>query len=103
MALRVKSPSPEPLKPLVFQVLLALVEGESHGWSLVRGVQQCGGFAPIIPGKFYQTPRPMLADRLIEEAPRRQDPTPDDERRPYFSLTQDRHHPAPPEAHLLGD
>ena len=34
----------QPLKPLVFQVLLALVDGERHGWALVREVQQRGGF-----------------------------------------------------------
>jgi hypothetical protein len=41
-----------PLKPLVFQVLLALGEGERHGWSLVREVQQRGGFGRIMPGNF---------------------------------------------------
>jgi DNA-binding PadR family transcriptional regulator len=87
MASRSKNPSPQPLKPLVFQVLLALVEGESHGWSLVREVQQRGGFDRIMPGNFYRTLRAMLADGLIEEAPGREDPTADDERRRYFRLT----------------
>ena len=44
-----------PLKPLVFQVLLALVDGERHGWGLVRDVQQRGGFGRIMPGNFYRT------------------------------------------------
>ena len=34
-----------PLKPLVFEVLLALLDGERHGWGLVREVQQRGAFA----------------------------------------------------------
>jgi DNA-binding PadR family transcriptional regulator len=87
MPQRRNGPSPQPLKPLVFQVLLALVDGERHGWALVRDVQQRGGFDRIMPGNFYRTLRAMLADGLIEEAPGREDPTEDDERRRYFRLT----------------
>jgi DNA-binding PadR family transcriptional regulator len=76
-----------PLKPLVFQVLLALVEGERHGWSLVREVQQRGGFARLMPGNFYRTLRAMLADGLIAEAPAPVAIEDDDERRRYFRLT----------------
>ena len=78
-----------PLKPLVFQILLALVEGERHGWALVRDVQQRGGFDEIMPGNFYRTLRGMLADGLIEEAPPRDKTkaTEADERRRYFRLT----------------
>jgi DNA-binding PadR family transcriptional regulator len=79
--------TPQPLKPLVFQVLLALVEGERHGWGLVREVQQRGGFDQIMPGNFYRTLRAMLADGLIEEAPLRTPVEADDERRRYFRLT----------------
>ena len=84
---RPNDPPPQPLKPLVFQVLLALVDGERHGWALVRDVQQRGGFDRIMPGNFYRTLRTMLADGLIEEAPAREEPTEDDERRRYFRLT----------------
>ena len=76
-----------PLKPLVFQVLLALADGERHGWSLVRDVQQRGGFERIMPGNFYRTLRAMLADGLIEEAPASTKDKEDDERRRYFRLT----------------
>jgi DNA-binding PadR family transcriptional regulator len=78
-----------PLKPLVFQILLALSDDERHGWSLVREVQQRGGFARLMPGNFYRTLRSMLADGLIEESSKRS-PRPaddDDERRRYFRLT----------------
>ena len=79
--------APQPLKPLVFQVLLALVDGERHGWSLVREVQQRGGFDQIMPGNFYRTLRVMLAEGLIEEAAARAADGPDEERRRYFRLT----------------
>lgn len=69
-----------PLKPLVFQVLLALTEGERHGWSLVREVQQRTGGDRILPANFYRTLRAMLAEGLIEEAGRTDD-------RRYFRTT----------------
>ena len=76
-----------PLKPLVFQVLLALADGERHGWSLVRDVQQRGGFGRVMPGNFYRTLRSMLAEGLIEDCPARRHAADDDERRRYFRLT----------------
>ena len=79
-----------PLKPLVFQVLLALSDEDRHGWSLVREVQQRGGFARLMPGNFYRTLRAMLADGLIADSRRRpasKDGGTDDERRRYFRLT----------------
>ena len=77
------------VKPLVFQVLLALADGAEgrHGWSLVREIQQRGDFEGIMPGNFYRTLRGMLADGLIEEVRDRSNPDPEDERRRYFRLT----------------
>ena len=84
-----------PLKPLVFDVLLALDGGERHGWSLVREIQE-GGHHSILPANFYRTLRSLLADGLIEEvdAPRgerdraERDGVADGlERRRYFKLT----------------
>ena len=75
-----------PLKPLVFQILPGLAEGDRHGWSLVRDVQQRGGFARIMPGNFYRTLRGMLADGFIAES-NRTTKSNDDERRRYFTIT----------------
>jgi DNA-binding PadR family transcriptional regulator len=75
------------LKPLVFQVLLALAGGERHGWSLVREIQDRGDFDPVMPGNFYRTLRGMLAEGLIEEAAPRGKKEDADERRRYFRLT----------------
>jgi DNA-binding PadR family transcriptional regulator len=74
-----------PLKPLVFEVLLALVEGPRHGWSLVRELEERLGGEPLLPGNFYRTLRRMTADGLIREA--RPASPPVDERRRYFELT----------------
>jgi DNA-binding PadR family transcriptional regulator len=89
--IRVKSDDVDkllPLKPLVFQVLIALADGERHGWALVRDVQMRGGFRRIMPGNFYRTLRAMLAESLIEESGERREFREDDnERRRYFRLT----------------
>ena len=86
-----RDPDPRPylpLKPLVFQVLLALADGERHGWALVREVQARGGFDRIMPGNFYRTLRAMLAGGFIAETSvRRSAREEDDERRRYFRLT----------------
>ena len=77
-----------PLKPLVLQVLLCLADGERHGWSLVRDVQQRGGFGRLMPGNFYRTLRAMVADGFIEESGARPAAEADDERRRYFRMTE---------------
>jgi DNA-binding PadR family transcriptional regulator len=84
-----------PLKPLVFDVLLALDGGERHGWSLVREIQQAEQHT-IQPANFYRTLRSLLAEGFIEEthAPRvegervsREAAGDASERRRYFRLT----------------
>ena len=93
-----------PLKPLTFEVLLALAEGERHGWSLVRSVQERAGFRRIMPGNFYRTLRAMLADGLIEPAnvrPSEDRAGKEDERRRYFRLTALGSCVASAEAHRL--
>ena len=77
-----------PLKALVFQILLGLADGERHGWSLVRDVQQRGGFGRLMPGNFYRTLRSMVSDGFIEESDSRPGSATDDERRRYFRLTE---------------
>ena len=75
-----------PLKPLVFQILLALSHGERHGWSLVKEIQEQDGGSRVLPANFYRTLRAMLSAGLVEESGRRR-PAGDDERRRYFKLT----------------
>jgi DNA-binding PadR family transcriptional regulator len=85
------------LKPLVFEILLALSAEPRHGWSLVREVEERLGGEPLLPGNFYRTLRRLLADGLIEEAPSTQR----DERRRYFRLTFDGERAAREEARRL--
>lgn len=73
-----------PLKPLVLEVLLSLTDGERHGWSLVREIQQRTGGHRVLPANLYRMLRGLLADGLIEDAGLR-----DGEGAPrrYFTLT----------------
>jgi DNA-binding PadR family transcriptional regulator len=77
------------LKPLVFEILLALADRPRHGWHLVSDVETRLGGEPLLPGNFYRTLRRMLADGLLEETapPDGVDDAPASERRRYFQLT----------------
>ena len=89
------------MKSLNFQVLLALSEGERHGWALVRELQQRSADETILPGNFYRTLRGMLAEGLIEEAPARSADATRKERRTYFRLTKAGREAAKTEARKL--
>jgi DNA-binding PadR family transcriptional regulator len=78
-----------PLKPVVFQILLALTQGERHGWSIVKELDKgMAGGKKILPGNLYRTLKTMLAQGLIEQSEARPDPELDDERRRYFRLSE---------------
>jgi DNA-binding PadR family transcriptional regulator len=77
-----------PLTPAVFQILLALSEGERHGYGIMREVSaRSGGRLRLGPGTLYGSIKRLLADRLIEESDERPDPALDDQRRRYYRLT----------------
>jgi DNA-binding PadR family transcriptional regulator len=77
-----------PLTPAVFHVLLALVEGERHGYAIMQEVAEATqGRIKMGPGTLYGTVKRLLKTRLIEESDRRPDPELDDERRRYYRLT----------------
>ena len=77
-----------PLTPAVLHILLALADGERHGYSIMQEVtRREGGRVKMGPGTLYGSLKRMLADGLIEEAGERPDPALDDERRRYYRLT----------------
>src|SRR5688572_17901034 len=57
-----------PLTPAVFHILLALVDGDKHGYAIMKDVEH-------------------QAASLIEELDERPDPELDNERRRYYRLT----------------
>jgi DNA-binding PadR family transcriptional regulator len=65
-----------PLKDLAFRILVALGDGERHGWSLGQALDDSSTGTRILPGQLYRTLDRMLGDGLIEEhdAPRAKPP-----------------------------
>ena len=77
-----------PLTPAVFHVLLALADGERHGYAIMLEVAETTeGQIKMGPGTLYGTIKRLLTARLIEESDERPDPQLDDERRRYYRLS----------------
>ena len=78
-----------PLTPAVFNILLALADGEKHGYGIMQEIAaHTGGRLRLGPGTLYGSIKRMLEDDLIEESDERPDPAHDDERRRYYRLTE---------------
>lgn len=78
-----------PLTPAVFHILLALADGEKHGYSIMQEAEQLSaGRVKMGPGTLYGSIKRMLEAGLIEESDERPDPALDDERRRYYRLTE---------------
>ena len=74
-----------PLKPEVFQILLRLLRGESHGYEIMRDVSESsGGEVRMLAGALYRHLARMTGDGLIRELDRRGE---GDERRRYYAVT----------------
>ncbi|SRR6266542_4440368 len=84
-----------PLTPAVFHILLALADGERHGYAIMQEVAAgTSGTLKLGPGTLYGSIKRLLADGLIEESGERPDPALDPsagsgqaERRRYYRLT----------------
>lgn len=67
-----KSRRPEdhlPLTPAVFHVLLALADGDSHGYAIMKEVEaRTGGEVRLGTGTLYGIVKRLLADGLVRES-----------------------------------
>lgn len=82
------SPEPHlPLKPVVHQILLALAEGPSHGYGVIRTIRdRTDGRTRLRTGPLYRHLSRLLDTGLVAEAEER--PPDDDPRRgTYYRLT----------------
>ncbi|MGO8699367.1 MAG: PadR family transcriptional regulator [Limisphaerales bacterium] len=77
-----------PLTPAVFHVLLALSDGERHGYAIMREVaESTNRRINMGPGTLYGTIKRLLEAGLIEESNQRPGADEDDKRRRYYRLT----------------
>lgn len=75
-----------PLTPVAFEVLLALADGDQHGYRIMQEVNaRAGGGTTLRPGTLYRVLARLLELRLISEVDER--PPDADERRRYYRLT----------------
>jgi DNA-binding PadR family transcriptional regulator len=89
MSDRVETPDEMlPLPAAHLHILLALADGEKHGYAVMREVESMtDGEVTMGPGTLYGAVKKMLSAGLIEETDQRPDPEIDDERRRYYKTT----------------
>ena len=77
-----------PLTPGMFHVLIALADGEKHGYAIIKEVaRRTDGAIRLSAGTLYTLIRRFVQDGVIVESDERPDPSLDDERRRYYRIT----------------
>lgn len=79
----------EPLTPAMFHVLLALADGERHGYAILKEVvRRTNGKVRLSAGTLYGIIKRLNAEDWIVESTKRPVAGLDDERRRYYRLTE---------------
>jgi DNA-binding PadR family transcriptional regulator len=77
-----------PLTPALFHVLLALADGDKHGYAILKDVAlRTAGGVQLSTGTLYGIIKRLLNDEMIQESRRRPAAEQDDQRRIYYRLT----------------
>jgi len=91
-----------PLTPAVFSILLALVEGDKHGYAIMKEVvARTNGQLRLGPGTLYGCIQRMIAAGLIQECDDELYAQREIERRRYYTITPYGKHVAASEARRL--
>jgi DNA-binding PadR family transcriptional regulator len=77
-----------PLTPVAFEIMLALADGERHGYSILQEVEsRSAGAVSLHAGTLYRALARLLENDLIAELNESPDQSNSDERRRYYRLT----------------
>ena len=77
----------QPLTPIMFHILLALADGEKHGYGILKAVEQdTDGQISLLTGTLYRSIKRLMEMGMIAESDERPDPELDDERRRYYRI-----------------
>jgi DNA-binding PadR family transcriptional regulator len=77
-----------PLTPAMFHVLVALADGDRHGYAIIKDISaRTDGRVELGTGTLYGIVKRLLADGLVVESKHRPAAADDDERRRYYRLT----------------
>jgi DNA-binding PadR family transcriptional regulator len=78
-----------PLTPGMFQVLIALADGDKHGYAVIKEVaRRTEGHIALSAGTLYTIIRRFEQEGVIAESEERPEAALDDERRRYYRLTE---------------
>jgi DNA-binding PadR family transcriptional regulator len=78
-----------PLPQAMFHILVALAEGDLHGYAIMLDVAaRTNGKLKLSPGTLYGSIKKMLEDGLIQEIEPKFGASNEDERRRYYRLTR---------------
>lgn len=81
-------PVPAPLTPAMHHVLLALLDGDAHGYALMKRIEAFSeGSMRLGPASLYGAIKRLLDAGLVREVARAPDPGDEDERRRYYRIT----------------
>ena len=73
-----------PLTPIAFEILMALIDEDRHGYAVLQQVEQrVGSVLPLRTGTLYRALARLMEDELIEQV----DGDTTDPRRRYYRLT----------------
>ena len=90
-----------PLTPISFEVLLALLDGDLHGYAIIQAVEaRLTGKLPLRTGTMYRALARLLDEELIERAGSGGESDP---RRRYYRITAHGRATARAEARRLAD
>ena len=77
-----------PLPPVTFHILMALADGDRHGYAIIQDVaSRTDGGLRMSAGTLYRSIQRMLEQGLLVETRDRPAPDDDDERRRYYRIT----------------
>lgn len=83
------SQSPLPLTPISFEILMALLDGDRHGYAILQIVEaRMGSLLPLRTGTMYRALARLLEEGLIDETMAA--PAADERRRTYRITTEGR-------------
>lgn len=77
-----------PLRPVEFEILLTLAEGERHGYAIIQETNERSDGALLLEtGTMYRALRRLVEDGLAKPTTRKPANDAEDERRRYYAIT----------------
>jgi DNA-binding PadR family transcriptional regulator len=93
-----------PLTPIAFEILMALLDEDRHGYAILQHVdERVGSALPLRTGTLYRALARLMDDDLIEQVTPKNEKDVTDPRRRYYRITALGRDTAAAEARRLED